>query len=123
MKKFLFLIACLFIISATTFAQRPGGPGGGTPEEMAKQQTERMTTELKLTTEQVPQIEAINLSMAKERTQMMEKAGGDFSAIREDMQKLNEKTTEALSKVLTAEQMETYQNSAAQRMGGGGRSR
>ena len=118
MKRLLFLIVCLLIVSAAAFAQPQMQMG--TPEEMAKRQTERMTTELKLTTQQVPQVEAINLSMAKERAEMMEKAGGDFSAMQSDMQKLNEKTTEALSKILTSEQMELYRNSATQRRGGGG---
>ena len=125
MKKVLFFIVCLFIISATAFAQPQFG---GTPEENAKRQTERMTTELKLTAEQVSQVEVINLSMAKERTQLMEKAGGNFGAIQDDMQKLNDKTTEALSKILTNEQLETYKQSATQRGrgsggGGGGRTR
>lgn len=117
MKRFLFLIVCLLIISVASFAQPQFG---GTPEEMAKRQTERLTTDLKLTAEQVPQVEAINLSMAKERTELMEKAGGDFGAIQDDMQKLNEKTTEALSKILTSEQLETYKQSSQRRPGGGG---
>ena len=121
MKRILYVTVCLFIISATAFAQqRGGGAFGGTPEENAKRTTERMTTELKLTAAQVPQVEAINLSMAKERAQLMEKAGGDFTSVRADMQKLNEKTEAALTKVLTKEQLDLYKQQAAQRQRGGG---
>ena len=113
MKRFLFVIVCVLIVSVTAFAQQRGG----NPEEMAKQTTEWMKTELKLTSEQATQVEAINLSMAKERTQLMENAGGDMSSMRDAMQKLTEKTEEAFSKVLTQEQLDEYKKQAAQRQG------
>ena len=118
MKKGLFLTICLFIVSVTAVAQQRGG--GGTPEENAKQTTEWMTAELKLTAEQIPQVEAINLSMAKERTQLMQNSGGNMDSAREAMQKLTEKTEEALSKILTNEQLDEYKKQAAQRQGGRG---
>ena len=116
MKKIVFVFVCALIVSVTGFAQQRGG----TPQEMANRQTEWMKTELKLTAEQVTQVEAINLSIAKERAAMMEKAGGDFGSIRDDMQKLNEKTEAELTKVLTQEQLEAYKKQAAQRRGPGG---
>ena len=120
MKRIMFFTVCLFVIATTAFAQQQRG---GTPEENAKRQTERLTTELKLTAQQVPQVEAVNLSMAKERAQLMEKAGGNFASVQDDMQKLNAKTEEALSKILTKEQLDAYKQLQAtqrQRQGGGG---
>ena len=111
MKKLMFLIVCLFIVSLTAFSQQRGG----TPEEMAKRTTEWMTTELKLTAEQVTKVEAINLSMAKERSTLMEKAGGDFGSVRDDMQKLNDKTEEEFSKVLSQEQLDAYKKQMQER--------
>ena len=116
MKKLLFGTVCLFIVALTAVAQQRGG----TPEEMAKRTTDWMKTELKLTDDQVTKVDEINLSIAKERTALMEKAGGDFGSVRDDMQKLTAKTEEELSKVLTGEQLDEYKKQAAQRRGGGG---
>ena len=116
MKKIAFVIVCALIVSVTSFAQQRGG----TPEEMAKRTTDWMKTELKLTDDQASKVEAINLSMAKERATLMEKAGGDFGSVRDDMQKLTAKTEEEFSKVLSAEQLDEYKKQAAQRRGGGG---
>ena len=102
----------LFVV-ATAFSQQRMNP-----EEMAKQTTEWMKTELKLTDDQVTKVEAINLSIAQERTKMIENAAGDFEAMRPEMEKLNAKTLEEFGKVLTKEQLEEYQKQAAQRRGG-----
>lgn len=116
MKKVLFLTVCMFIISVGAYAQQRGG----TPEENAKRQTEWMTTALKLNAQQVKQVEAINLSTAKDRAALMEKAGGNFSSVRDDMTKLTTKTEEQLSKVLTKDQMDEYKKQMAERRGNRG---
>ena len=116
MKKILFVAVCLLIVSVTALAQQRGG----TPEETTKRTMEWMTTELKLSTQQLAQVEPILLAMAKERTAFVEKANGDFGSVRDDMQKINAKAEEDLAKILSKEQMEEYRKQMTQRRGGGG---
>jgi len=114
MKKILLAIACLLVVSATTFAQR--GNNQRTPEENAKRMTERMKTELNLTPEQVTPVDSINLVFAKAQAKLMEKANGDFASIRDDMRKLSALRVEAYEKVLTPEQIDAYKKLMAERM-------
>ena len=58
-----FLLFALLFTTSQVSAQETGGKR--TPEERAKTLTEKMKTELSLTTEQVPKVEAINLKYAK----------------------------------------------------------
>ena len=107
MKKFLFAIVCLLIVSLTISAQ----PGGNqrTPEENAQRTTEWMKTELNLFPDQVAPIDSINLVFAKAQAKLIENANGDFTSVREDMRKLNALRLEAFEKVLTDEQIQAYQ--------------
>jgi len=111
MKKILFVIACLFIVSLTASAQRVQR----SPEENAKRMTELMTTELNLTPEQVAPIDSINLVFAKAQAKLMEKANGDFASVREDMQKLNALRVAEYAKILTDEQLQSYQKMMEER--------
>jgi len=113
MKKFVFVIVCLFIVSMTVSAQQFNQR---TPEENAKRMTERMKTELNLTPEQVAPIDSINLVFAKAQAKLIEKANGDFASVQEDMKKLNALRLEAYAKVLTDEQLEAYKKFIAERM-------
>ena len=109
MKKILFAIVCLFVVSLTVSAQQgQGNRQRLTPEESAKQLTETLKTELNLTAEQVTQVQEINLDYAKEFAKLRENANGDFSSLREPMQKLEEKRVAAYEKVLTDEQLQAY---------------
>ena len=111
MKKFVLFIVCLCIVAGTAFAQQ----FGGTPEEMAQRTTDRMKTELNLNADQVTKVQEINLSIAKERTKMMENAAGDFESMRGEMEKLNAKTLAEYEKVLTKEQLTEYNKLQEQR--------
>jgi len=112
MKRFLFAIVCLFIVSFTVSAQRPQG----TPEENAKRNTEWMKTELNLSPAQVAPIDSVNLVFAKAQAKLMENANGDFASMREDMQKLNALRLVAYEKILTDEQMQAYKKRMEERM-------
>ena len=131
MKKL--IIAALLVVSVSAFAQ--GGQGGQrmTPEERAKAQLERWTTELKLDANQVEKIKPILAEQATKnqamRTEMM--AGGspmDMSdAQREAFMKKRTEITEAtnakLKTVLTPEQfkeMTELEAANSQRMRGFG---
>ena len=117
MKKVLLGIVCLLVLSITVSAQQ--GQGGNrqqlTPEESAKRQTETLKTELKLDAKQAAAVEAANLAYAREQAKLRPagggqgQGGGDMTAMREAMQKLQTQRTEAFKKVLTNEQMQAYQ--------------
>jgi len=108
MKRILLAIICVCVVSLSVFAQPGRGGNQRTPEENAKRMTERMTTELKLTPEQVAPVDSINLVFAQAQAKLFEKANGDFSSIREDMQKLSALRLEAYEKVLTKDQLDAY---------------
>ena len=117
MKKVLFGIVCLLVLSLTASAQ-PGQGGNRqrlSPEESAKQYTETLKTELKLTATQIAPVTSVNLEYAKEFAKLRENAGGDFSSMRESMQKLEEKRTTAFEKILTKEQVDAYKKYLANR--------
>jgi Spy/CpxP family protein refolding chaperone len=123
MKKFVFVAVLLLSMTTLTFAQFPGGGTPLSPEESAKRNTERMTTDLKLTPDQVAKVDSLNLVFAKRQTALFEKAqGGDRSQMRDEMQKLNTEREAAYAKVLTKDQLETYKKLQQERRGnrGGG---
>ena len=110
MKRFLFVIVCLLVVSFAVSAQ-PGQRGDRqqrSPEENAKRNTEWMKTELKLTEDQIAPVDSINLVYAKAQAKLRESANGDFSSMRENMQKLEALRLEAYEKVLTEEQIQAY---------------
>ena len=133
MKKVLFGFICLLALSLTVSAQQ--GQGGNrqmpTPEESAKRLTDQFKTDFKLTDQQVPKVQEINLTFSKEQTKLFETmrngggGGGDFTAMREQITKLETQRGAALEKVLTKEQMDAYKKYLADRpqmgrQGGGG---
>lgn len=113
MKRFLFVIVCLVVVSAAGFAQRNNHRQS--PEERAQRMTEWMTKELQLTPEQVVPIDSINLVFAKAQDELF-KSKGDRASMREDMRKLHALRLEAYEKVLTDEQLETYKKLMEERM-------
>ena len=122
MKKVLFGFICLLALSFTVSAQ-PGQGGNrpqGTPEERAKQYTETLKTTLGLTAKQVAPVDSINLIYFKDFAKLRENAGGDFSSMRESMQKLEDKRVDAFAKVLTDEQVQAYKKYLADRPQRGG---
>ncbi|MDR1738574.1 MAG: DUF4890 domain-containing protein [Candidatus Symbiothrix sp.] len=117
MKKSVFT-ALLLCASTMIFAQ-PGQRGQVNPEEMAKRQTERMKTELKLSDEQVVLVDSINVAYAKKQAELFQSSGDDREAMREKMMALNTEKNKAIEAVLTEEQVKKFKESNAQRMGGG----
>ena len=113
MKKSLLLAVLLFTAFTISYAQ--GGRQQSTPEERAKRTTEWMKTELKLTQEQVVQVDSINLDYAKKQQALRDDAKGDRSKIREAMTTLTKERETAFAKVLTKEQMEAYKKKVSER--------
>lgn len=122
MKRFLLVAVCLLVVSVSIFAQQGNRRS---PEENAKRTTEWMSSELKLTPEQITPVDSINLVFAKAQAKLFETANGDFSSVREAMQKLNEEREKAYAKFLTKEQLEAYKKLYQERMRnrGGNRNR
>ena len=118
MKK-LFVISIMLVASiAFATAQQGQGRGGGTPEERAKRQVERLTEQLSLTADQKKKIEAIEVDLNKQSEAKMKNAQTDDArrAVYQEIQKLRE---EKYKPVLTADQIKKYQENAAQRQSRG----
>ena len=123
MKK-IYLLA--FVLFATSLAFAQGGQGQGgrrqfSAEEIAKRTTNWMKSELNLSENQVAPVDSVNLLYAKAQMALMQSANGDREKIREAMTDLAAKKTEALSAILTTEQMELYKKRMSERgnrMGG-----
>jgi len=119
MKRLLFVFVCMAVLSTAVFGQ---GQRSFTPEDMAKRTVEQLTTELKLTADQVKKVEPIVLKYAKESQKVRESAGGDREKMREESQKIATKQTAELEKVFTKDQAAAYKKwlaDRASRMGGG----
>ena len=117
MKKVLFGIVCLLVLSLSVSAQPPQGGNRQrlSPEESAKQETQTLKTELKLADNQLAPVEAANLVYFKELAKLRENAGGDFSSMRESMQKLENQRIASFEKVLTKEQLDAYKKYSEER--------
>lgn len=101
MKKLL-IIAIIFSLSLSAFAQRGQNREKSTPEQRAEKMTGRMAEQLDLNEEQKKEIYKINLQNAQKRQEEME-------ARREAMKSLNESQKEQIGAVLTPEQKEKWE--------------
>jgi hypothetical protein len=120
MKKIVFTAIVLLSMSTFIFAQGPAR--NFSPEEIAKRNTERMKTELKLTDDQVVKVDSINLTLAKKQAELFQNGKEDRLKMRENAQKLTAEREAAYEEVLTKEQLDAYKKSAQERKsrGGGG---
>lgn len=116
------LILALVITSFTSLeAQR----GGGSPEEMAERQTKMMNDSLTLSSAQLKKVSEINLKYAKMTSEARRTArenmdpDGDREAMRNSMRamftKIQAEQKEALSVILTSEQMTKLEKVEANR--------
>jgi periplasmic protein CpxP/Spy len=104
MRKVLLITGTfLWAVFVSVSAQPPS------PEEMAKMETDAMKTELKLTADQLPKVEAINLKYAQKMGEIFSQGpGGDFAEIQKKMQELETLKKAEFSKLLTADQLKKY---------------
>ena len=119
----------LLLLAAPAFAQRGGGGGfGGNPEERLKRQMETLKERLKLTPKQEAKVKPILEESAKKLSEARRKhmpdgpPPSDREAMRADMRRIDEEASEALGKVLTAEQIKEHEKmraERAERFGGG----
>lgn len=128
--SFLTLLAAFALTIGTAAAQTSppdGAPQGGgygrmqgSPEEIAKRQTERMTQELGLNADQAAKVQQIQTARAQEMQAMRGQAGGDRDKMREQMQASRAKYDAQYKEVLTADQYTKYTTMQADRMNRGG---
>ena len=85
------------------------------PEEMAKQQTEWMKKELKLSAEQEQKMYNINLETAKKMRQTRERHSGNREAMQEEMKVTRRQKDKEMKEVLTKEQYELYKKKLDER--------
>jgi hypothetical protein len=118
MKKSIFFIVAMMVMlimasGVTVNAQPPQPPS---PEEMAKFETDWMKTSLKLTTAQLPKIEAINLKYAKKMGEMFQNGpDGDFSVMEKKMNEIEKQKRTEYQTVLNPEQIKIYDKEVAER--------
>lgn len=116
-KSMFFTFVMMFIlilgVCKTINAQPPQPPS---PEEMAKFETDWMKTSLKLTSAQLPKIDAINLKYAKKMGEMFQKGPeGDFSVMEEKMNEMESQKRTEFQAILTPEQLKLYDKEVADR--------
>ena len=114
------LWAILLSVSIPVFSQPGGGQGRGRQftEEDVKQRVSNMADSLDMTAEQEEKILDIELEYWKKNQEMRENFDpetGDREAMREYMMKQREERNAKYAEILTAEQMEKYQEMADRR--------
>lgn len=105
-KWFLYVVIVFILSSCSYFGQKDRE---WSPENMAKRQTEMMTDLLELSEEQVKEVDEINLKFAKQFAEARKSAKGDREEMRKLMRELQVIKNEAFKEVLSAEQIEQYQ--------------
>ena len=107
MKKLGLLLMVVLLTSTISFAQRGGQRMS--PEERAKQTTERLTKALDLKKDQEKKVYDLNLKAGKEMSAIFQDAGGDREYMREKMGKVREKTNKEMKKILSDSQWKKYE--------------
>ena len=79
------------------------------PDDMAKEALAKWKTTLKLTDEQVPQFESIMKDSYQKMADAKKDAAGDKAKMKASMEQIMKDRHDALSKLLTPEQMKTYE--------------
>jgi hypothetical protein len=96
-------------MDSTAKAAAPKTASGKSPEEMAKEQLGKWKDKLKLSDVQVPQFEQIMTESYQKMADARTEAAGDKEKMKASMEQILKDRQEALSKVLTPDQMKTYE--------------
>jgi hypothetical protein len=107
MKIKLAFAAALIVLSIGAKAQS-AADSARTPEGRAAALTEKMRTQLPLTDDQVPQVQAINLKYAQKNQQIWAGGGGRFAKFRELKSSQKDKDKE-LKAILDKDQYKKYE--------------
>ena len=96
------LVACSTVATAQDAPKKKGRP-------TVEQQMERLNTELTLTAEQKPKVEAVLKETNKKMQEIFNDSSTDRSQMREKMQPIREEQTKKMKAILTEEQFKKYQ--------------
>ena len=96
-------------MDSTAKAAAPKTASGKSPEEMAKEQLGKWKDKLKLSDVQVPQFEQIMTESYQKMADARTEAAGDKEKMKASMEQIMKDRHDALSKLLTPEQMKTYE--------------
>lgn len=110
--KTIALVVGLMGVSEVAHAQMPS------PQEMAQNQLNRMSSELKLTKEQENKLEPL-ITTRVEKMMEFRQAGIEREEMMGEMKKINESQMEAMKSILTPEQLEKYKTMQSQMRAGG----
>ena len=119
-------VAASLAVAAPLYAQGGGGGGGMqmTPEQMMARNKEMMFKDITLAPVASAKIDTIMMNAAKKRQEAMAAAragGGDMTAMRESMGKMNTERNDAIKALLTDEQKKKFDENLAAMPQGRGR--
>jgi hypothetical protein len=100
-------IVALVLVASTAAAQNLDELAHTTPEQRAAEQTRMMKSRLDLSTDQLGQVEALNLKYAKEMDPVLKGSGGVLERLRKAREIDHAKDT-ALQGVLSESQFQKY---------------
>ena len=110
MKWFrLALIPLLLLAFVSTAVAKGASTTPKSPEEMAKEALAKWKTTLKLTDEQAPQFESVMTDSYTKMAAAKTEAAGDKAKMKASMDQILKDRSDALAKVLTPDQMKTYE--------------
>ena len=103
------LLVAFAIAPVAMAATSTSAKSAKTPEEKATEALAKWKTALKLTDEQAPQFESIMKDSYQKMADAKTAAAGDKAKMKESMESIMKDRSDALSKVLTPDQMKTYE--------------
>ena len=117
MKRLVFLLMVVLLGTTIAMAQNRGGQRQFNPEEMAKRQTERYKTELKMNDTQTEKMEQVLLASYKKMSTMREemREDADRTKMREQMTEWRTEQEKEIKKILTDDQFEKYEKMMEER--------
>jgi periplasmic protein CpxP/Spy len=113
------LVASSTLATAQDSNATPGGKKGGKGRFTVEQQMERMNTQLNLTAEQKPKVEAVLKESTKKRQEIMNDSSIERSEMREKMRPVMEEQTKKLKAILTEDQFKKYEENMQRAKKGG----
>ena len=123
--KRLFVISMMLVASVVFVKAQPGGGGFNmSAEDMAKRMDDNLAEVCKgLTADQKAKLKVVNLDLAKQQAEVMQKNQGNREAMMAANQKIESTRETKYKEILTAAQLKQYNDWRAQqpqRGGGGG---
>lgn len=123
MKAIKTAMICILALTAVSVGAQPPQSRQGmqgrmqmpTPEQRAKESTERLTRELELTETQQQQVYNLLLANSKKSASLMENGVVDMEQIRTENEKKRETTNIEMKKILSEEQFAKWEKIQAER--------